>query len=118
MVDDQRLSQIKQGVSTKEDVLSALGTPSAAGTFDDQNWYYIGQIISKEAFFKPEVVDRRVIEIAFNDNIVSEVRELKKEDGVDVALVSRTTPTKGSDFTMLEQFFGNLGRFNSDAAKR
>ena len=38
MVEDDRLSQITPGVSRQADVASILGTPSAEGTFNPNEW--------------------------------------------------------------------------------
>ncbi|MFM7419579.1 MAG: outer membrane protein assembly factor BamE, partial [Alphaproteobacteria bacterium] len=40
-VDAERLSQITKGVQTRSDVLALLGPPTARGTFDEENWFYI-----------------------------------------------------------------------------
>ena len=34
------------------------------------------------------------------------------EDGQEVAMVERETPTRGKELSLLQQLFGNLGRFN------
>ena len=112
-VDPERLEQVHEGISRKADIVDMLGTPTATGTFDPSVWYYIGQRTEKVAFFPPEVVDRQVLAMHFDEGGV--LRKLEKLDvsaGQDVSLVERTTPTAGKDLSFLEQMVGNVGRFS------
>ena len=61
------IAEIQPGVDSRQDVISRLGTPSALSTFEDHKWYYIGQTVEQFAFLKPDVLDRSVLVIAFND---------------------------------------------------
>lgn len=113
MIDSELLSEVRPGMSSRDDVLYLLGTPSAVSSFQGPVWYYIGQRTERVAFFQPEVTERRVVEIAFDESDrVADVRLYGIEDGQEIALVERETPTEGRDFTVLQQLFGNLGRFN------
>jgi len=110
-VDPERLAQITPGVQTRTDVEALLGSPSARGTFDDQHWYYI----SAQTRIQPGryllVEDRRVVAIGFNpQGVVSEVRELTDADGRPVTMVSRETPVPGTERSLLQALFGNIGR--------
>ena len=67
MLDEDRITQVKAGSSSKNDVFEALGSPSIVSTFDDNTWYYIGQRTEREAFFKPVITDRKVIAVQFDD---------------------------------------------------
>src|SRR5208337_5329841 len=42
-VDQETVSQIKVGATTKPEALSLLGTPSTTSTVGGDAWYYIGQ---------------------------------------------------------------------------
>ena len=88
------------------------GTPSAVSTFDNEAWYYVGSRTSRFAFLEPEILERTVLVIRFDkDGIVRQVERLSKEDGRDVQVVERKTPTRGRELTILEQLIGNVGRF-------
>ncbi len=114
MVEDYRLEQIQPGFSSASEVRSILGTPTTVATFDDTIWYYIGQRVETIAFLPPEVTERRVIRIQFDPatGIVQTVQQFDLNDAEDVALVTRQTPTLGRELGLIEQFLGNLGRFN------
>lgn len=114
MVDSDRLQAVKVGQSSREQVLQSLGSPSATALFDNESWYYIGKRTETLAFFAPEVLEQQVVIIHFDkDGVVSGIDRLDKEDGNEVQLVERTTPTAGAELTFLQQMFGNLGRFNA-----
>ncbi|MDE1147901.1 MAG: outer membrane protein assembly factor BamE [Azospirillaceae bacterium] len=111
LVEDRRLADIHAGTSTKEDVQKALGSPSSTGTVDANIWYYIGSITENEAFFDPQTVQQRVLQVSFNDQgVVSTVGDLDLDQQQDVTPEDRETPTAGHDVTFLEQLMGNLNR--------
>lgn len=119
MVDPERLSQIHTGVSRQADVAALLGTPTAEGTFNPNEWYYIGQRTEQTAFLAPAVTDRNVVRVTFNPTTgtVAKVEQLDASAGQTVDPVARITPTSGHDLTVLEQVMGNVGRFNKPEDK-
>ncbi|MCB9957613.1 MAG: outer membrane protein assembly factor BamE [Rhodospirillaceae bacterium] len=113
LVEDRNLAELTVGQSTAEDVLQTLGTPSTVAPFDDHTWYYIGQREEQTAFFRPEVLERRVVMVRFDEaGVLSEMGERTLDDAEDVALVNRETPSLGREMGFLEQMLGNIGRFN------
>ncbi len=114
-VDPEKLAQISPGVQTRADVEALLGSPTARGTFDEDNWYYISSRtrIAPGRFL--EVEDRRVVAISFNrQGVVSGIRELGQADGRNVQMVSRETPVPGTERTLLQALFGSIGRPGMD----
>jgi outer membrane protein assembly factor BamE (lipoprotein component of BamABCDE complex) len=119
MLDEDRITQVKAGSSSKNDVFEALGSPSITSTFDDNTWYYIGQRTEREAFFKPEITDRKVIAVQFDDtDHVKTVDRIGLEEAVDVEPLEQTTPAVGRDITFMEQLIGNIGRPSSKKKKK
>jgi len=110
--DPEALSRIQPGVHNEIEVAQFLGTPSTVAEFGQPTWLYITERTEAYAFLEPEVVDQRVVAIAFNDQgIVTEVDQYILEDGYLVDPVTRTTPTYGKELGLLEQLIGNIGRF-------
>ncbi|MBT5051109.1 MAG: outer membrane protein assembly factor BamE [Rhodospirillaceae bacterium] len=108
------VSQIKPGFHKKSDVENMLGTPSAVATFKKETWYYIGGRVKTVAFFKPEVLDRKVVIVRFDKKgIVSKINARNVAKDKKIHLVERETPTKGKDLTIIQQLIGNLGRFGN-----
>ncbi len=120
-IDEDRLKQVEVGVSTEPQVNALLGSPSTTSTFQQWGtvWYYISSETEAVAFMAPELIDQQVLAILFGkDGKVSEIKRYGIKDGRQVAFVSRETPTKGKDITLLEQLLGNFGRFNNQNSGR
>ena len=109
---DAKPADIVAGTDTRQTVLTRLGTPSTTSTFERDNiWYYISQVTEKYTYNRPQVTQRTVTEITFNDaGQVAQVRTLGLEDGQQIAMNGRETPTRGRQLTILEQLLGNVGR--------
>ncbi len=115
LVETERLADIHEGTSNKNDVANALGTPTSTGTLDTDTWYYIGQRTEKVAFFAPEITERKVVVFHFDDSgTLRKIDQLDLAAGEDIDFVSRTTPTAGKDLGFLEQMLGNVGRFSGN----
>ncbi|MFT8244442.1 outer membrane protein assembly factor BamE [Roseomonas sp. BN140053] len=116
-VDPDQVKQITPGVQTRQDVTALLGTPSATGTFDQDHWYYISATSRTRPGRVPGVENQRVVAIAFDQaGVVREVRELGENDARNIPVVERQTPVPGTDRTLLQALFGNIGRFNGAGA--
>ncbi len=106
------VSKISPGVHTRDDVAILLGSPSTVSTFQDSKWYYIGQKTTSFAFFEPEVLERQVIVISFDEKgTVEHTKTYGLADGQAIDPVDRITPTEGRKLTFLQQLIGNVGRF-------
>jgi len=113
LVNAEQLTQITPGVTARADVQALLGSPSQTGTFDEDIWYYISSSTRQRPGRALSVSDQRVVVIAFNPaGTVREVRELGERDGRSVSFVSRETPVPGTERSLLQGLFGNIGRFN------
>ena len=109
---DSKPQDIQAGTDTRQTVLTKLGTPSTTSTFErDHVWYYISQVTEKYTYNRAQTTQRTVTEISFDDaGKVTGVRSLGLEDGQQVAMLRRETPTRGRQLTILEQLLGNVGR--------
>ena len=110
---DVKPQDIESGVDTRETVLTKLGTPSTTSTFEAENvWYYLTQTTQRYTYNNQQVSQRTVTEITFNeaDGKVASVRNLGLDDGRQIAMERRETPTRGRQLTILEQLLGNVGR--------
>ena len=115
-LDEAALAQIEPGRTTRDEVQQLLGSPSALTTFDGSVWYYVSQRTERMSFYQEEVVNRDVLSITFDEvGTVTQVNRHGLEQAHEVSLVERETPTAGSELTALEQFIGNIGRFNPPA---
>ena len=114
--DPEQLAKIEAGVTSKDSVEQLMGSPSSIATFQTEGdaWYYISSKTEHLAFFAKEVKSRDIVIVKFDINdIVADIEDLNKEDGQEIEIVERETPTGGRKLGLFEQLFGNLGRFNT-----
>lgn len=110
--DEEEVLEIQPGYFSREQVAELLGSPSTVGTFDENTWYYVGARTETTAFFDPDIVDQQVLMVKFDDGgMVQNMKLYGLEDGRIVTPVEDVTPTHGREMTVLQQIFGNLGRF-------
>lgn len=113
--DPNIVEKIQPGQTSKDEIRALMGSPSAIAAIkvEGDSWYYISSKFETVAFFPPEEIDRKVVAIYFDPaDRVQEIGNYGLEDGQIVDFVSRKTPTRGKELTVLGQIFGNLGRFN------
>src|ERR1700683_2056886 len=99
---DGALEQIRLGAS-QEQVLIVLGTPSTVATVSGEAFYYISQRSERPVSFMPnKIVDQRVSAVYFDRNRkVQRLAEYGIKDGKLFDFISRTTPTSGSDLSII-----------------
>jgi outer membrane protein assembly factor BamE (lipoprotein component of BamABCDE complex) len=112
-VDSDVLGELVVGTSTKADVTALIGSPTARATFDDDTWIYIG-LQTRQRIGRTlgvEAMDNTVL--TFNDQgVLSTVKRLNDDDSLPVEVVSRTTPSPGSEASFMQMLLGNVGRYN------
>lgn len=115
----EKLAQIRPAQDTKASVSALLGSPSSVSVFDNEAWYYIGDRTETTTFLAPEVVERQVVVVRFDGaGRVTTVEKFGLEKGREVDVVTRTTPSRGSEITVVEQLISNVGRFNREESQR
>ena len=103
-VDEDTVSQIKVGTTTKPEALAMLGTPSTTSTVGGDAWYYIGQKMKHTLSFMPvQMADQHVLAVYFDKSgKVTRIANYGMQDGKVFDFVSRTTPTGGANPTSSE----------------
>jgi outer membrane protein assembly factor BamE (lipoprotein component of BamABCDE complex) len=108
------LSRIRPGFDDAGSVEQTLGRPSSNGILRDSAWYYVQSTIQNYTYHAPEVIDRKVVAVSFNQQgVVTGIRRYGLQDGRVIDLETRTTGTGGREMGIVEQLFGNL--LNLDA---
>ena len=104
-----KIAEIKPQTSTREDVATTLGTPTAISTFDEKTWFYVGRQTQQYSFFDPTVLKQDAIKVHFDDQgVVDVIQKLDLTEAHDIEPVDRSTPTYGNDDTLIKQLIGNL----------
>ncbi|MEO1019043.1 MAG: outer membrane protein assembly factor BamE [Pseudomonadota bacterium] len=114
LVDPEALSQIRPGITDKQQVAGILGSPSSVSTFDDDRWYYISQQTERYSFYDEDITKQDVLTISFDGRgVVTGVDEHGMELAKAINISDDETPTLGKELTILEQLVGNIGRFEN-----
>lgn len=109
----QDLQKLQLGM-TREEVRSALGSPSTTATVQHQgdSFYYISSRVKTSAFLENEELDRQILAVRFSQfNQVQSFGQYTLQDGNVIDMNSRETPSRGRELTLLQQMFGNIGNF-------
>ena len=115
--DEDGLQNIQIGTTGRDELIRLLGTPNILPVSGDASWYYVGGEVERFAFYRPEILERRIVAVHFDDNdIVAGMELYSLEDGQEIALVEKETPSRGRDIGVLEEIFGNIGRFTPTGA--
>lgn len=113
-VDPEALAELTPGTSTRADVTALIGSPTTKAAFDDNTWIYISELTQPQVGRFPAVVDQTVLVLTFTDQgVLSGVEKKTKDDSLSVDVVTRTTPSPGTEASFMQQLFGNIGRFNA-----
>ena len=115
MLQDHQIEQVVTGIHTRSDVLRILGSPTTQAPFNEDIWYYIGQETEKRGILDPEVIEERIVIVAFDEEGV--LQTINETDGerIGIPIERSKTETHGNELTFMQQLLGNLGRFNPEA---
>ena len=110
IMDETLVSAIQPGVDNRESVAGTLGRPTFTGQFDDRDWYYVSRNNRQLAFAMPRPTDQTVLHIRFDEaGNVETVERTGVELVANIDPAEEETPTLGSERSLLEELFGNIG---------
>ena len=73
--------------------------------------------VEQWAFLQESIIEQKVVAIYFDkQGKIEYIQSYSKQDGREVEMVGRETPTSGRELGVIEQIIGNLGRFNRPAS--
>lgn len=115
-VDQAAVAQIQPGVTTRDEVRRLLGSPSSLAPFGDGSWLYVSQKTETRSFYQSTVDAQDVLRVDFDEaGLVTDL----EQHGLDMARAidpaDEKTRTLGNELSVVQQFVGNIGRFNSGA---
>lgn len=108
--DDGALDQVQIG-SSKEQVQLVMGTPTTTAALGNEVFFYISERKKRVMFFERETIDRRILTFYFDEeDRLARIANYGLQDGKVIDLISRTTPARGDELTLLRQMLGNFGQ--------
>ncbi len=110
---EDELQAILPGVDTRESLALSVGEPSAAGVIRDDAWFYAQYRVRNFAYQAPQVIERDIVAITFDDQgVVQNIERYGLEDGQFVQLSRRVTDSGIGEVTILTQILRNFGRLD------
>ena len=110
----EQLAELHPGKSTKTEVSTLIGSPTQKATFDDNTWFYISETTRPRLGQTIGVLDQSVLVVNFDQNgVLSGLKTVTHGEAASVDVVSRTTPSPGTEASFMQQLLGNIGRFNA-----
>jgi outer membrane protein assembly factor BamE (lipoprotein component of BamABCDE complex) len=114
VIDTQLAASIQPGIDNKASVQKLLGTPSLAGQFTNNDWYYVSRDQAQMAYRDPHVSRHNVLHVRFDQaGNVASVGLTGRELVMNLTPSRRQTPTLGRKRSFFEELFGNIGTVNS-----
>ena len=107
---------LKEKISSKDDTLKFMGYPSFISESDGQElWVYYSEDIKKLLFFKPDILDRKVVTIGFdNGSAVSKIKIYSLKDQNVVRFNQGYTEVVSQKKSWWSQIFGNIGQVKAN----
>lgn len=107
---EEDLEELVVGVDTRADVEEVVGVPTTSGLLADGNYYYVRSRVRSYGVQRPEVIDREVVVISFDESgTLRNIERFGLEQGNVVRLTRRVTDSSVVTGTFLRQVFGNIG---------
>ncbi|MEO3414057.1 outer membrane protein assembly factor BamE [Roseovarius sp. CAU 1744] len=110
---EEDLAELVVGVDSRATVDDAIGAPTASGVLSDGDYYYIRSRFRTFGMFRPEVVERQVLAISFDDSdTIRNIERFSLADGNIVPLTRRVTDSSVVSNGFLRQLLGNIGNID------
>ena len=112
---EEDLQELVVGIDTRASVEDVVGPPTSGGVLEGGNYFYVRSVVKTFGPRRPEVVERQVLAISFDEaGVLQNIESFGLEDGRVVTLSRRVTDSNVSNVSFLRQLLGNLGRIGPD----
>lgn len=110
---EAELAELIEGVDTRATVDDAIGPPTAGGVQAGGDYYYIRSRQRTFGMFRPEIVERQIVAISFDEtDTIRNIERFALDDGKVVALSQRVTDSSVVGNGFWRQIIGNIGNFS------
>jgi len=110
LVDEPLIQAIQPGVDNRESVSGTLGRPTFVGQFDQRDWYYVSRDTRQLAFAMPRPQTQLILHVRFDEaGNVQSIQRTGVELAVNINPDNNETPTLGSERSLFQELFGNIG---------
>ena len=94
-----------------------MGSPSYIDSINGQTYYYLSSKFESNGFLSPKEIERNIFSIQFDDDeIIKNISNYGLNDGKIFDYVTRRTISKGTEMTLLQDLFNDVGRYTNAAS--
>lgn len=106
---------VEENITTKERVAEIMGSPTFVSYLDKELWIYYFEKRKSMFFFNPEVIDRKILVIGFDDkNLTNSLKEYALADEKNNFHFDRhLTEVKGKKENLFKELFSNVGKISA-----
>ncbi len=110
---EEELQTLVVGVDSRATVDDIIGAPSASGLLSGGDYYYVRSRVKEVGFRRPQVIDRQVLAISFDErDTIANIERFSLADGNIVPLTRRVTDSSVVGKGFLRQLLGNFGNID------
>ena len=110
---DDSLQEVEVGISNREAVAEAIGTPAIQNSRYGETWIYAASRFKIRGYLEADEVDRQVVAVSFDEaGVLSNVERFTLEDGQVIVLSRRVTELNLGRLSVVEQVLRGLGRID------
>ncbi len=110
--------KLKVGRSTKDSVVSIVGSPSTVSAFSDNEWYYVTIKTKKVSFFKANVIGHMITKLQFKGGLLVKMTSYDSDKKQPLEFNKQESPIQGHESGIVKDLFYNMGRFNKGLNKK
>jgi outer membrane protein assembly factor BamE (lipoprotein component of BamABCDE complex) len=111
---ESELATVIVGQTTRDEVISLVGAPTATGVINADAFYYVRSRFRDYGYRASEEIERELVLISFSSSgVLQNIERFGLEDGNVVALSRRVTDDNLRDTTFIRQLLGNVGQFDA-----
>ena len=114
---EDQLQELVVGIDTRASVEDLVGTPTAGGVLEGGDFYYVAHTVRTFGPRRPQVIDRQVLAMSFDEEgVLQNIERFGLEAGRVVVLERRVTDSGVTDTPFLRQLLGAFGRIDPGEA--
>lgn len=115
IADDSDYASLQEGVSTKDRVRMIMGSPTLVTDFNkDTSWIYYSEKTDRFLFFKPKIIEREIILMRFDDNILRKLKKVDLAQGEGkLKFSSKETKVSSHKTGFFKSIFSNIGQVSA-----
>lgn len=113
ILDENDISKITVGLTSKENTLKYLSYPLNKSYFDDNIWIYYSYKMKEFLFFKPFISDQKILIVEFdNETDIVKNLSLYSIDSNNYKMLQDTTNINDEKENLIKDILNNIGQFS------